>query len=86
MEVEGRLGSTDSQDQKDSGSTSVVLSQFVVMNAAHEEIQNDIALLNRVLDKLAMSQESDLGALLSRFLVPVLEKLDSPHEVTRNKV
>lgn len=56
------------------------------MSSSQDQIQGDITLLNRVLDKLALANEGDLQSLLARFLVAVLDKLDSPHEQVKNKV
>lgn len=56
------------------------------MSSAQDQIQGDVSLLNRVLDKLALASEADLQVLLARFLVAVLEKLESPHEQVKNKV
>ncbi len=54
--------------------------------ADNEEIQKDIALLEKVLMRLAVSEDDQLQKQVNSLIVPVLSKLQSPHEVTRKKV
>eukprot|EP01094_Clydonella_sp_ATCC50884_P016641 TRINITY_DN2767_c0_g1_i1.p1 TRINITY_DN2767_c0_g1~~TRINITY_DN2767_c0_g1_i1.p1 ORF type:complete len:1950 (+),score=547.43 TRINITY_DN2767_c0_g1_i1:123-5972(+) len=46
----------------------------------------EIQLLERVLMKLAMTENDDLESALNTFLLPVLKKLASPHHETHGKV
>ena len=62
---------------------SVSISDYHLMAS---EVQQEIALLDKVLTKLALTPEPDLPSVLERFLGGILEKLESPHEQTRNKV
>jgi hypothetical protein len=59
---------------------------FQKMANSPPDIQQEIAVLDKVLTKLALTSEADLAGVLERFLGGVLEKLESPHEQTRNKV
>lgn len=56
------------------------------MASSVPDAQQEISLLDKVLTKLALTSEPELPAMLERFLGGILEKLESPHESTRNKV
>jgi hypothetical protein len=45
----------------------------------------EIALLDRVLGKLAFAEDDALAKVVENFLVPVLGKLSSPNEGTKKK-
>jgi len=50
------------------------------------EADAEIALLDKVLSRLAVASESELSSLLDKFLGAILDKLESSHDKTRNKV
>ena len=48
--------------------------------------EKEIALLERVLLKLALCENDKFQDCVSQFLIPVLNKLSSPHQETLKKV
>ncbi len=54
--------------------------------AASPKETDEVVLLERVLGKLAVTEDDALGKLVDNFLVPILGKLNSPHEGTKKKV
>lgn len=51
-----------------------------------DEAQKDVTLLEQVLMRLAVAQDDQVEGQLNNLLVPIIAKLDSPHEVVRKKV
>lgn len=50
------------------------------------EQQKDVELIDRVLMKFALSEDSQLEQCLDTFLVPSIAKMGSPYETTKKKV
>lgn len=56
------------------------------MAAAPISEAEEIALLDRVLGRLAFAEDDALAKVVDNFLVPVLGKLSSPNKGTKKKV
>jgi hypothetical protein len=56
------------------------------MASTADEVKKDVELLERVLMRLAVAQDDQLQKQIQSLLVPVLNKLNSPHEATKQKV
>jgi proteasome component ECM29 len=48
--------------------------------------EQDVKLLGLVLSKFALAETASLTTLLSKYLLPIIYKLSSPHKATRGKV